>query len=292
MIFYLTSLHKYNIQIGLVFLVMFNRRMPKYRKSYGIALCRFNDVPEMILVKKRYTYYFFEFVIGKYQKNDNKYLTKLFNNMTYQEKMDILSMRFDTLWYKIWLEIPNTSMNRDAHFIIRNRDLSFNDKKYSYNYIKSKSKFESCFLVDQGIRLKNLIDNSTNAENIWEIPKGRRFPYEKEIDAAVREFREETNIQANKYNILWHVKPLVESYKDAGVIYKTIYYIAALDEQYKNLTPKVRFNSFDQILEVESVKWVNLQEIKMILTNKQTKDRTVKLYTMILDLFKKKCKVK
>ena len=124
--------------------------MPKYSKSYGIALCRFNSnkEPEIILIKKRYTYYFFEFVLGKYQRNDNKYLFKLFNNMTYQEKMDILSLKFDTLWYKIWLEIPSHALNRDSSYPSRQKETGFNEKIYTYIYIKIKSKFETNFLSD------------------------------------------------------------------------------------------------------------------------------------------------
>jgi 8-oxo-dGTP pyrophosphatase MutT (NUDIX family) len=265
--------------------------MPKYRKSYGIALCRYNnEIPEIILIKKRYTYYFFEFVLGKYQKNDNKYLTKLFNNMTYQEKMDILSLKFDNLWYKIWLEIPSNIANRDPSYPSRVKELGFNEKRYKNSYIKSKSKFECNFLVDNGEKLKRLINNSTNAETIWEIPRGRKISNEREVDAAIREFYEETAIDAKKYSILWHINPIVNSFRDSGVVYKTTYYIAAVNENNKPWTPKVHFNSYDQILEIEAIKWVSLNEINILMLNKKTKIRTVKLFKTIIDLFKKYCK--
>lgn len=258
--------------------------MPKYRKSYGIALCRYiNGEPEVIMIKKRYTYYFFEFVLGKYQRNDNRYLTKLFNNMTYQEKMDILSLKFDTLWYKIWLEIPSRAANRDSSYPSRQKEAGFNEKRYTYNYTKSKSKFESNFLNDHGDRLRKLINNSSNTETIWEIPRGRKLANEKEVDGAMREFFEETAIDSRKYNILWHVNPIVNSYRDDGVIYKTTYFIAVLDENQKPWQPKLNFNSYDQILEIEAIKWVSKRDLNTLLLNQKTKKRTIQLF---LDVFR------
>jgi hypothetical protein len=82
------------------------------RKSSGIACCRFNKDTnrlEVLLVKKRYTYCFVAFVFGQYNNKDEKRLKFLFNGMTLQEKIDILSLRFDMIWYKIWLEFPAIS---------------------------------------------------------------------------------------------------------------------------------------------------------------------------------------
>ena len=266
--------------------------MPKTRKSYGIALCRFNaqNIPEIILIKKRYTYYFFEFVLGKYQKNDDKYLSKIFNNMTYQEKMDILNLKFDDLWYKIWLEIPNQShYRRKSLYPLRIKDSGFNEKRYTCSYIKSKSKFESNFLSDYGHRLRRLINDSTNSETIWEIPRGRKNMNEREVDVAIREFYEETSIDSKKYNILWHIKPINNSYRDDGVIYKTTYYIAVIDDSAKHWSPKVNFNSYDQILEIEAIKWLSLNEINILMLNRKTKTRTVELFKTIINIFKKQC---
>ena len=82
--------------------------MPQTKKSYGVACCRFNkkNKLQILLIKKRYTYCFAAFVLGQYNKNE-KYLKFLFNGMTVQEKIDILSLNFDILWYKIWMEIPS-----------------------------------------------------------------------------------------------------------------------------------------------------------------------------------------
>ena len=69
----------------------------KCKTSYGIALCRFNRdknlQSEILMIKKRYTYHYFSFVFGHYKKYNNKHLQYLFNNMTFGEKIDILSMK-------------------------------------------------------------------------------------------------------------------------------------------------------------------------------------------------------
>jgi hypothetical protein len=65
----------------------------KYKTSYGIALCRYNasknNQPEILLIKKRYTYCYFSFVFGHYKKYNNKHLQYLFNNMSFGEKVDV-----------------------------------------------------------------------------------------------------------------------------------------------------------------------------------------------------------
>lgn len=254
--------------------------MPKCRKSYGIALCRINaqHEPEIILVKKRYTYQFFEFVLGKYQKSDARYLTKLFNCMTYQEKMDILSLKFDTLWYKIWLEVPGTD-----GVLTCKREVGFNEKRYLYSYSKSKRKFES-FLNDKNY-LRKLINHSSNSETVWEIPRGRKISNEKEVDAAIREFNEETGVDPRKYTILWNVKPIVTSYKDAGVVYKTTYYLAQLDPKHANFEPKVYFSSYNQIIEVEAIKWCSSHDVQALVLNQVAKKRSVKLIRAIMRIW-------
>ena len=58
-----------------------------FKKSYGIACCRYNlttKLPEILMIKKRYTYAFFDFVFTKYKKNDDNRLCKLFDQMSIQ----------------------------------------------------------------------------------------------------------------------------------------------------------------------------------------------------------------
>lgn len=259
---------------------------PIYKTSYGIALCRYNkeknNQPEILMIKKRYTYHYFSFVLGHYKKYNNKQLQYLFNNMTFGEKVDILSMKFHTMWYRIWFWDPENSNTYDKK---RNQGFIIDPKCYA----KKKAKFENIFSRDGGKRLMRLINNSTNSVTPWEIPKGSANPDEKDLDCARREFEEETNIYSDKYSILWNVKPIKSSHKDDNIIYNSVYYLASFDTS-SLWKPKVKFETNDQMVEIEQVQWVALSEIKFLNLNDDSKNRLQILYKKIIGAFKKNIK--
>jgi hypothetical protein len=190
----------------------------KDRISLGIACCRFNgNKPEILLVRKRYTYSFNIFGHGKYNSGSNAELINLFNGMTVDEKLDILSLNFKQIWYRLWLHGGSTNAN----------------------YLVSRNKFESTFVIDGGARLKKLISKSSNVISpVWEIPKGRKKnKQEPDIHCAIREFYEETGIPKKNYKIFpWATR--TQSYVDSGVRYTSTYYLAYTKH---NIEPRVDF---------------------------------------------------
>ena len=83
------------------------------KHSYGVALYRYNikknNRIEILFIKKRYTYHYLSFIIGNYESvKDEKYIKYLFDNMTINEKIDILSLNFANMWYRIWLTNPES----------------------------------------------------------------------------------------------------------------------------------------------------------------------------------------
>lgn len=258
----------------------------KYKTSYGIALCRFNKYKnyqsEILMINKRYTYSYFSFVFGLYKKYNIKHLQKLFNNMTFAEKIEILSMKFSAMWYKLWLCDP------EKNFEIKIFNKKTDDKQLHKNlkcYFRKKNKFESIFLQDGGKRLKNLIHNSTNSVTPWEIPKGRRGNNETELECAMRELEEETNINNSMYTVLWNVNPIKFSHKDDGVVYNSIYYIAYINND-SNWQPRINFNSINQLSEIEDVRWISLNDIKFLGLNNVYKKRLISIYKKIIYHFK------
>lgn len=268
----------------------------KTKISYGIALCRYNpkknNAVEILLIKKRYTYYFFSLVMGKYKRNDVKYIKYLFDNMSYAEKIDILGMQFSNLWYRIFLCNPEKHFNisdiYQAHNIEISKDRYSNAEIYK-KFFEKKNKFEQHFTKDGGKRLRNIIQQSSDAEIIWEIPKGGKNENETNIDCAIREFYEETSISYNKYKIYYNIDPVVDTIVDSDIMYKTIYYIAGLKN---DLNPKINFKNFDQISEIEQIKWVSLDEIKFMCLNKNTHNKLINLYKNITKKFKDSQKIK
>lgn len=263
----------------------------KYKTSYGIALCRFNKnknfQSEILMIKKRYTYHYFSFIFGHYKKYNNKQLQYLFNNMTFGEKLDILSMKFSNMWYRLWICDPEK--NFDINSLFNNKS---NDENHCINlkyYFRKKSKFESIFLRDGGKRLRRLINNSTMAVTPWEIPKGGMDVNEKEMECAKREFEEETGINASNYTILWNVKPITVSHKDGDMIYRSIYHVAYLNND-TNWSPKIHFDTNHQLKEIEQVRWLSLNEIQFLNLNEECKNRLIKNYKKIIYFFKKHIK--
>ena len=86
----------------------------KTKKSYGIACCRWNinkQKYEYLLVQKKYTYYFINFVFGHYNLNQKSQLKYLLNRISVQEKYLILSYDFGKMWYHIWGVDPEQTVN-------------------------------------------------------------------------------------------------------------------------------------------------------------------------------------
>ncbi len=213
------------------------RRIGDGRVAYGIACCRFNKGrPELLLVCPRCTYAYRSFARGKYNAGSTADMLTLFNGMTVDEKLDILSLNFMQIWYRMWL---NTAFTNASYFI-------------------AKNKFESAFAVDNGARLRALISKSTHSQRMWEVPKGRKKTRnESSIDCAVREFYEETGINKKKYRLF----PTVcrsYSYIDDGARYTNVYYFAIMREA-KDIS--IDINS-QQISEMSDIRWMNAEAIR------------------------------
>jgi len=233
------------------------------KASIGIAcLSYINEVPHILMVCKRYTYGFIDFILGKYQHGDiknNKYikltLMRLFNKMTNDEKLDILSLNFSQMWYRIWLH-----------------DTKINNQYYVY-----KNKFESMFCVDKGKKLKKLIEKSTSIHKIWEIPKGRKKSnVESDLNCAIREFSEETNISKRQYRIIPNIKKVYSYTSDNNTTYTNTYYLAMTKQE---IVPVINFNTQEQINEICDIRWMDLASVRLI-------DNNCRLEPFIKNIFK------
>lgn len=286
--------------------------MSKYKTSYGLALCRYNqsrnNCVEILSIKKRCTYQYFSFINGFYKnrptrQTDMAYVHYLFDNMSFQEKLTILSMNYSTMWWYIWLNNPEKGMglfDKTQHPHLKStepddKDIAQTMHDYT-QYFKRKCKFEKAFLQDGGRRLYETIDNSKTCETIWEIPKGAQDAKETDLDAAIREFTEESGIPPEYYDVLYEVPPIIITYKDNGVVYRHIYYLAQLNtvgySAPQIMKPKINFKSYKQLSEVADVRWLSLAHIALMELPNKNKKNMLRLYGEISKKFKKYCTYK
>jgi ADP-ribose pyrophosphatase YjhB (NUDIX family) len=219
--------------------------------SYGIILFRiFNNEIQYLMIRRKNSFGYIDFIKGQYLENNLEYLQKLFDEMSLEEKQVILmNDDFNILWKRMWED---------------------NFKSAIFNI--SKQKFIN--LKTSGI-IQQLINNSTTQwiETEWEFPKGRRNYMEKDLECALREFEEETGINYNNITLIENLFPFEENFIGTNdKIYKNKYFLSSINLNTYNFEELINF----QISEVSKIEWktltncsnsirpYNLEKIKLI----------------------------
>lgn len=238
----------------------------RVKRSYGIICIKHTKGRpiELLLVKKAVSYYFAEFIAGNYSTYNNAALIHLFNNMTYDEKVLLMTMKFDNFWFKMYHTYPTPQNTNRAVF---------------ESYLRRKSKFERSFLRDGGRRLHALIKSSAVNETALEFPRGRCAAGETTIQCAVREIMEETRMPRTAYKILWHMRPYTESFEDYGCRYMMTYYFAVLMDH--NFNPAMTFYNRESIAEVSYAAFLPASQLEYCICNKSTKKRLKKMFEFV-----------
>lgn len=191
----------------------------------------------VLMVKRKDSMSYMEFVRGKYDLDNLEYVGSLIKNMTVAEQNLIVEEEFDTLWTRLW------GSGRDSH---------------SQEYNISKDKYEK---LDR----KSLVNMNASAytETEWGFPKGRRSRGETDAECAVREFWEETNILQDCYTLKEDVK-FEETFSGTNNIkYRHIYFVALLKDS-KGINLKQKLTPM-QSKEISAVDWKTLNECKNII---------------------------
>jgi len=216
--------------------------------SNGVILFKKeNNKFSYLLVQRKDTLGFVEFMRGKYNIENINYINKLFQIMTKDERTRIISNSFDKLWNNLWMKQ--------------------NNKQYHNEYDTSKKKFNK---LKKGFNNKNEFISliSLNDNNIiywnepeWGIPKGRRNTKENNLKCAVREFEEETGLNKNDFNIIYQIDPLTELFSGSNNIrYKHNYYVAESKNYINNINFKIDKLNINQVSEISNIKWHTLPE--------------------------------
>tara|TARA_B100000963_G_C22469484_1_gene599442 strand:- start:46 stop:876 length:831 start_codon:yes stop_codon:yes gene_type:complete len=239
--------------------------------SYGNIIYKIeNDIPKILMIQRKDSLCFIEFIRGKYDTYNYKYIQILINKCSIIEKNKLLTKSFNELWKELWLiDYDNYDKNNDY---IKACD-KFNHLKNGYNDKNNNY-----------ITLKKLIEKSkTNyVDSEWEFPKGRRNRDETNLQCAKREFMEETNYNEDDYLLIKNINPFTEEFLGENKIrYKYIYYIGFLKNYDKDIY--IDKNNKDQITEIKNIKWLDKNESLNIIRDYHhtRKDVIYKIFNLI-----------
>ena len=218
--------------------------------SFGIILQKYvNNKIYYIMVQRKDSLCFTEFIRGKYDIKNIKYILKLISNMTLEEQNKLCQYDFDYLWSEMC--VNNTNNMKKEFNVSKNK---FNKLKTGY---KIKSNDEIIF-IDLNYFISK---NQYILESEWEFPKGRRKLHETDLHCALREFEEETNIRKSLVLIDDCNKQYEELFIGKNKLrYRNIFYLGTYIKEniFDIFYDK---NNSDQIKEIQDVKWLEYHEV-------------------------------
>jgi 8-oxo-dGTP pyrophosphatase MutT (NUDIX family) len=198
--------------------------------SYGVIMYKLcpNEngmiIPKYIMVQRKDSLSYIEFMRGRYTLENRLYLLQLFKTMTLVERGNIFTKGFEELWNTLW----------DQECI----------KNFHKEYVVSKDKFvhlQKGYLLQLGTTgkgdtimmnmayIESKVRDTFLRETEWGFPKGRRNINESDISCGTREFSEETGIPKMSMRLLPNFKTFEETFNGTNKIrYKHVYFVATL----------------------------------------------------------------
>ena len=205
------------------------------RQSVGLIIARrdsHNRDFEYLLVSRRHTFAYVDFICGRYNISDTSYILKLLSQMTIKERVCLLNTSFSRIWGELWLSS-------------RHNCRGFN---------KASEKFESVFQKRR--MLKTLIEQLPCEwrEPEWGFPKGHPEKNEGPIECAIREVYEETLVRSYDYVVLPlpHVDEVLRG--TDGMIYHNIFFIC---HAMPWITPRLDLGNMNQVQEIGDIQWMS-----------------------------------
>jgi 8-oxo-dGTP pyrophosphatase MutT (NUDIX family) len=195
-----------------------------------------SDSLQFLLIQRKDSLAFVEFIRGKYNPYDEEYIGRLFRGMTKGEQGHILTKTFDELWNFVWGE-------------------SSSIKSHKNDYENSEKKF--LIIKD---KITDLIKNNESKwdEPEWGFPKGRRNPRESDLNCGIREFQEETGLLRQDFTVIQNTQPISETFFGSNQVhYCHKYYIAVCN---KSTEAVMNTNNPHMVREIGGIKWCSLDE--------------------------------
>jgi 8-oxo-dGTP pyrophosphatase MutT (NUDIX family) len=203
----------------------------------------YKDYIKFLLIRRKHTVGYIEFVRGRYQPINVDGLVFLFQQMTPDEIQKIdKAEKFDEIWNDLWGTENQTIQHQ----------LEFEKSKKKFEDLKSKKNNE----IGMNFYIKNVKSSWDQAE--WGFPKGRKNKSENNLECAMREFEEESDYKRDEYEIITNIQPLVEEFIGTnGVKYRHIYYVGI---EKTNKEPTINKNNRNQMTEVGGIGFFSYQD--------------------------------
>lgn len=237
-------------------------KLKKYKQIIN-NIDNFDNIIQYLLIRRKNSINYVEFIRGKYDITCIDYIIKSINFLTISEKELIKNTSFDILWNNLWCN----NIQNNNEFIEANEKFNMLKKGFyiTKNDIKLFVKFDNL--------IKDSIYNFYEPE--WGFPKGRRSYNEKNIDCAKREFIEETSIKENNFNII-NMMPYDETYIASNSFkYKHIYYISQIKDI--NTELKIDESNLNQKIEISDIKWLSFKDGFDIIRNYNIEKKNILL---------------
>lgn len=199
---------------------------------------------KFLLVRRRDSLDYVEFIRGKYDMEDVKYIYHVFSGITKDERAKLATMKFQDLWKGLWQKSSNCS---GPDFQIAQERF----QRISDGY---------CTQTGMFLSLEKLL-STTQArytEPEWGFPKGKRNKRESDLECAIREFQEETGCRDKSFTIIHQIDKLSEIFKGSNnVIYKHVYFIGRANDSHDFKLDK---NNEEQMSEIGDMGWYTAKE--------------------------------
>lgn len=195
-----------------------------------------NESIEFLLIQRKDSLSFVEFIRGKYNPSDEDYIIRLLRSMTQKEQQYIISKNFDELWKCVWGDTSSIKSHKSDYESSERKYMTVKDKLSEY-ILNNPSKW---------------------IEPEWGFPKGRRNPHETDINCAIREFQEESGLKRQDFTIIQNTYPISETFFGSNQVhYCHKYYIAISNNRVK---VEMNMNNPHMTREIGNIKWCSLDE--------------------------------
>lgn len=207
--------------------------------SYGIIVYKKEDNKfKYLLIKRKDTISYIHLLRGKYNLEDNQSIITLLIELTNSEKQRILRDSFQQLWCNLWLKKK-----------IDIKNIEFLNCQHKFNNLLEK--------INNDPLLTSIMNTSKWYDTEWGFPKGRRNYKETDLNAAKREFQEETNIDLNDIKFS-KMAPIKEQYVgNDNIIYRHEYYIA---EYISENNVCIDYNNINQMKEISDIQFMDMEK--------------------------------